>query len=335
MNTLKTNPAYFCYDSVIGVEDFAVPTAVFISGRANCRNDAFQIARQRGAEVYRYILPVSRPDVRVSSIDEELYMGDSSKVPLWPYLDGAGQQRVIYPGSKMVDIRSGSPLVDYMINYLEREARSGLYDGFYLDSLGAQAWGKSDFRNWPTAEKSEWTAGCIDFVRRLRAAVGPNFIIMNNNTWERNRTGEEFVNGICIEHPTLTNTGFLQGYAGHAYGDGSRRRVMVIVRNQGEADIWLNTQGVTHVAVTNVGYAAAQPTNIQHNDLRQLDLQAEVKRLQAEVQKLALEVLAAQTQAQENWEVAVELRAMVQDREKRITTLEDRITKAEAALKGE
>src|SRR6185503_17828449 len=97
---------------------------------------------------------------------------------------------------------------------------------------------------WPVAERAEWTAANIEFVRLLRAAadaINPEFVIVNNNLWHENAGGEQFVNGVDLENPPLGSYKpgtFHSNYAARTFGRPNKRRVLMITRNAAEAAQW-------------------------------------------------------------------------------------------------
>ena len=303
------NPLFFTYNSVANVAQYAKPTAVFIAHK-NREDAEFQRARDKSAEVYAYFNVVETPNGRVSQLWEDFYMGSSVSVPRW--FSPTGEPRVNYPNTQMLDIRIGSVWVNHAIDYLSKIAASGRWDGLFLDVIGGQLWG-ADFRSWPQAERDEWTAGAVDLVRRLREAVG-DFIIVNNNTWQKALHAEQYVNGICIEHPTATNSAFLQGYANHAYGH--KRRVLVITRSETEAAIWETVPGVTHLGAMS-GYGTASPPVVEYEDLRVPELRAQLTALQA---KLEISNEALKTAIQEGIRLSSE-RAAFEKKLQQITQI--------------
>src|SRR5262245_8125374 len=98
-NTFATNPAGFAYKSVSGVAQYGHPNGMLITGRCNRYDPEFAAARANGAEVLAYLDAPARPDSSGCALDNEFYLGDPSRVPLWPYAP-----RVNFPDTHLTDI---------------------------------------------------------------------------------------------------------------------------------------------------------------------------------------------------------------------------------------
>lgn len=249
------NPLGLAYSQTTNVSLYAKPTAVLITGRCNRYNSAFAAARSKGAEVLAYINPVARPDNYVCSLDQGFFMNSLGAVPLWPYPSYG--QRYSWPGTKLTDIRKGSKWSNWVVSYVEKLMRERKVDGVFLDSLGGRPWGQSEWKSWSTTEKNAWTDGAVDLVRRLdakRRAINPNFLIVNNNVWDRGDgttrgyAGEKYVDGISVEHPTLWLRPYHRNQVARTFGNLGQRRVLVIARDAAEARAWAGVKGVTHVS---------------------------------------------------------------------------------------
>src|SRR5690349_13896025 len=83
--TEAANPLGIAFKDTANVSLYAQPGGMVIAGRCNRNNPAFQDARRQGAEVLLYISATARPDGRVCALDNELYMNDPRRVPLWPF----------------------------------------------------------------------------------------------------------------------------------------------------------------------------------------------------------------------------------------------------------
>jgi hypothetical protein len=262
---MTMNPLFIAYanDAHLYAEQYAGTTAVFVLGRANCIHDEWQRVRGRGSEILKYEIHIERPDGRVSAVDEEVYGGNSSTVPLWPYLDASGQQRchkfkdasgVLVPnGAKFTDIRVGSVVVARFVDHVAQVIRSGRYSGMFLDGDGAQLFGAADWYNWPAGERQEWTAGMVDKARRVdevRRAENPNFLIIGNNHWDIAPTAEKYVDGVVSENHPLTNLAMVRIVGKATYSPLGQRRVFTISRTVADAKLWAAVPGVTHVACT-------------------------------------------------------------------------------------
>jgi hypothetical protein len=247
------NPLGFAYSETTNVSLYGKPTGVVVTGRCNRYSSVFQTVRTKGGEVLAYLNATARPDHRVCDLDESFYMNDSGNVPLWPYPSYG--QRYAWPGTKFADIRAGSKWILWVVSYVEKLMREHKVDGVYLDGIGARPWGQSEWSTWPQFEKDKWTDGNIDLVRRLdakRRAIDPNFIIVNNNVWDRGDSrgyaAEKYVDGIVLEHPTLYIRPYHKAQVAHTFSNLGHRRVFVIARTTTEARDWAAVKGVTHVS---------------------------------------------------------------------------------------
>lgn len=279
------NRAFLCYKSVKNVIEFAAPSAIFIP-HINREDPAFQLAHEKGADVLPYFNTVETPTTPVSPLWEAFYMGASITVPRWPYKDASGNARRGPSNTQvthLLDIRVGSAWPKFAAEHIGKIVRAGPFSGPYLDAVGGQLFGAQPTKFWPVGERQEWEGGAVDMVRLIyEACHAEGRLVMNNNTWQHAPEGERYVDGICIEHPTPLNTEFFKPYARRAYGDGSRRRVLVITNTKAETEVWRATPGVTHIAQTNVGYAEAQPVDLPYTDLRAAELSERVALLHSE-----------------------------------------------------
>ena len=261
------NPMGLAYKETNNVLLYAKPTGIMVAGRCN-RNDAvFQKVRQGGGEVLFYISPVAVPDTQTCAPDQEYYMGDAGRVPLWPYPTYG--QRIMRPGNHMTDIRKGSKWSNWIVSYVEKKMRERKFDGVFIDTCGGRPWPSyTNWSNWPLAEKNAWTDGCVDLVRRLdakRRAINPNFIIVNNNTWDRSDkstrgyAAHPYIDGLGLEHPAGL-TLYYKNYAARAFSNLGHRRFFVIADDATEARAWSLVKGVTHVSSQkNYAYPTVPP----------------------------------------------------------------------------
>lgn len=291
---MTINPLHFCYASTANVEAYAAPSVVFIAGPNNRAHEAFQRAREAGAEVYAYLAIIARPDKPRGDLERAYYMGDPAHVPMW------GKGRSSWPGTLMTDIRAGSEWADWNVEFISGLIRAGQVDGVFLDSLGCRAWGsRANWESWPQAEREEWTAGAVDIVRRLdsvRREINDEFKIVTNNIWIDRATNndasiaEQYIDGVCIESPPLGAGPFHSAYAQRAFGDLSHRRVFVIADTEADALLWATRPGVTHVtAIYRAGgqtYQAAAPQIVPCTDIRLPELRAAYRRRQASIREL-------------------------------------------------
>jgi len=263
-NTFPTNPVGFAYKFTTNVSSYGHPTGMVVTGRCNRYAPEFAAARANGAEVLAYLNVAQRNDSSVCAADDAFY-GPPGVTPLWPYPTYG--QRVNWPDTHMTDMRVGSAWVDSAVAYIENLMVEDKVDGVFLDDIGARLWSSlAAWDTWPLWEQQAWTAGHVDLVRRLdarRRAVNPRFIIVNNNVWDvsttAGKTGEQYVDGICLEHHDPTSA-YHQRVAGNAYSNLGHRRLIVIARTTAEAQQWATVQGVTHVSdQTNYGSVSPPP----------------------------------------------------------------------------
>jgi hypothetical protein len=248
-----SNPLGFFYDSTVNWQKFAGRTGMLVTGRCNRYHPDFKAARDAGAEVLAYLDIIERPEHRVCELDQSFYMDDYTKVPLWPYPQ-PGVRRS-HPKHRLTDIREGSPWFDYVLEYIHKLMEDERLSGVFLDVLGARLWTRSGWDDWPREERAEWTNGCIAFVRaldRLRRRTNPDFIVVNNNFWNGEGgkgflEGEQYVDGICIEHHPISRVSAVVA-AGRKYSDLGHRRLLWIARSRDEARVCAEVPGVTHVS---------------------------------------------------------------------------------------
>jgi hypothetical protein len=248
------NPLGIAFKYVINVEQYGKPTGMLIAGRCNRYDPAFTEAREKGAEVLAYVNPVARPDTRVCKLDNQFYLNDIDKVPLWPYPKVG--ERSAWPNTRMTDIRPGSDWSNHVVKYVEDLMREGKFDGVFLDTVGVRPWGGlAEWNSWPQSEKDEYAAGNVDLVRRLdasRRAINKNFLIIANNLWEYGSQkaveGERYIDGVAIEHPPSPRSALHVAYARRPFGDLGHRRVLVIANTTEDARAWAKVPGVTHVS---------------------------------------------------------------------------------------
>jgi Hypothetical glycosyl hydrolase family 15 len=256
MTAYAANPFGIAFKYETNVTLYAKPTGVVITGRCNLYDAPFQTVRTKGGEVLFYINPASMPDYYICAADKQFYMNDYGRVPLWPWPSYG--QRILRPGNHLVDIRAGGAWSNYIVNFVVAKMKERKFDGVFVDTCGGRPWSSyPNWANWPLAEKNAWTDGCVDLVRRLdaqRRAINPNFIIVNNNVWDRsdgNTRGlvaQKYVDGITLEHPACCLQPYHVAMAGRTFGNLGHRRVLVIANSATEAQSWAKIPGVTHVA---------------------------------------------------------------------------------------
>ncbi len=249
------NPLGIAFKTTQNAGLYAKPTGMLITGRCNVSDAQFVNARKKGAEVLQYFAPVERPNKPVCALDTKFYMNNINAVPLWPYPKYG--TRVKWPNTKMSDMRPGSKWILHVVAQIEQVMREGKVDGVFLDSVGARPWNAlAQWSTWSTTEKNAWTAGNVDLVRRLdekRRKINPNFLIINNNVWDRGDgntagfAGEKYVDGVMLEHPK-GGSAWHKKYVTKKFGNLGQRRVLIIANNKSEAQAWAKVPGVTHVS---------------------------------------------------------------------------------------
>jgi hypothetical protein len=280
------NPLFMAYDkdAHLYAEQFAGTTAAFVMSPETYGNDEWLRVRDRGSETYEYSIGIERPNSRIRL---DMFMGDPSKVPLWPYLDANGNQRRENDYTLLADIRVGSPWVTYYVDFLARRIRMKLARGQFLDGLGSQLFKSADWDNWPVGERQEWTAGAVDLARRIdemRRAEDPSVLIVGNNYWDPKiaPSAELYVDGVVSEnHPPGD---FWKAVISRTtYSPLGQRRVFVINRTEAEALAWEDVPGVTHICCTAENLAAgrkqyARPTKpvVGYSDIRTAELQRQL-----------------------------------------------------------
>jgi hypothetical protein len=267
--------------SIENVVKYAGPGSICVADFNNLHRPEFQQAREIGVKLYAYRRPIScivNPD---SQVELDYYMGDVSKVPLW----GGGRRNNSY--TFFTDIRIGSAWVAWMADDIRRLIREGVCDGAFLDVLGARPWGAlSDWPNWPAAERAEWTAGAVESMRQMhlaRNAEDERFELVCNNIWDLSpngdpsdalaNTGNDYCNGICIEHKASTSA-YHMAQAARAFGALPRRVLVLSVPHDGltavqDAQAWAALPGVTHVSPqTGSQYGTPVPPAVPFDDTR-------------------------------------------------------------------
>ncbi|MGE0028064.1 MAG: hypothetical protein AB7O78_12615 [Thermoleophilia bacterium] len=104
-------------------------------------------------------------------------------------------------------------------------------------------------------EKAAWAAGNRDFVRRLRAALGPRAILIANNVWTQ---GNSDLNGITIEHHPVSSAPNWAGMLNRTDWATPVRHI-VIATSTADAHAWAQIPGVTHVTAQSSYGGPADP----------------------------------------------------------------------------
>jgi hypothetical protein len=269
-NALPTNPLGLAYSSTTGVSSYGRSTGMVVTGPCNRYAPEFAAARANGAEILTYLNFVERPDTSACALSDAFFGGPPGSTPLWPYPTPG--RRVNWPGTHLLDIRTGEAWADHAVAYIENLMREDRVDGVFLDVVGIRLWSSlAAWESWPQGEKDAWAAGNVDFVRRLdasRRAINPRFIIVNNNKWDTGGgvcpdepcPGEQHVDGISLELHDPAGP-YHQRVAGKPYSNLGHRRVIAIARTTAEARQWATVQGVTHVS-DQTNYSSPTPPPI-------------------------------------------------------------------------
>lgn len=274
VNPYKVNPMGLAYQSVTGVPNYAQKSGMLITGRNNRYDPAFASARAAGAEILAYVDPIESPSLghTLGGLDDIFYLvvGGVPGAAPWPFTANGtfgttlGANRVNFANTFMTDITAGSAWSNNVVSYVTALMIENKVDGVFLDVNGGRlfsslaAWGLlGSTGDWPQNEMNAWTAGCVDLVRRLdvlRRLINPNFIIVNNNTWDTGDSlnngflGEPYVDGVDLEHHPSTSS-YQQAYAGKTtFSNLGHRRFLVIAQSTADAIAWAQIPGVTDVS---------------------------------------------------------------------------------------
>jgi hypothetical protein len=263
------NPGGVAYSKTTNVSLYGKATGLMVAGRCNSNNTVFQSNRSKGGEVLLYLTPVAVPDNYICSLDQQSFMGNYGAVPLWPYPSYG--QRIMRPGNHMADIRVGSKWSNWFVSYVEKLMRERKFDGVFIDTCGGRPWSSySNWNNWSKSERDAWTNGCVDLVRRIdakRRAINPNFIVVNNNVWDRSDgstigyAAHKYIDGVSLEHPGAPSaSAYHRAYAAKTFSNLGHRRVFVIARSTSDAKAWALQKGVSHVSSQATESAYSYPT---------------------------------------------------------------------------
>lgn len=268
---------------------FAKPSAIIVTGRGNRYDSEFQDARKRGAIVPAYWNPFNIPVGTKNPADLEQWMNDTSKVPRWRYKkpDGTlGPVRSNWPNTEIADITPGSAWRVYFRMISEKMIRSGLFDGFFLDTFGTRLWAV-DWQNWPVGEQTLFAECAVDMARDLRElvdAVKPGFELIANNLFDLPKghpadatadLGNNYLNGTTLENPPPGPDGnrspYHINYAARQFGV-SPRRLLVVAQNQKLFDQWRADPNVTHITLVDKAkgqdYMRVTPALVPYKDER-------------------------------------------------------------------
>jgi hypothetical protein len=310
---MTVNPFHFAYATTTGVETIQ-PGGIVITGRGNRRHSAFQAARARGVEVLTYLMLYEVPDNLSNAEDAwQFLLPDGSRPALWPYRGADGLPRTNWAGTKLIDIRPGTPYVAHVVTRIREACQAGLWDGLFLDGQGARLYGIVDWNSWPVAEQVLWTQSMVNLAKLVAEECvkhSPMMKIVHNSLWNTLPTshpaygtgllGEQYCNGVMLENPAGETPGaFHRASANRVFGF-LPRRVFVIERSDGQALDWADEPGVTHVCSVEAGesYARVTPPVVPYVDEDPVRvLQAQVAALTQEVSLLKAELTTAEAEA--------------------------------------
>lgn len=307
----QINPLFFNYGTdTSAVEVVAKPSAIIVTGRGNRYDDAFQRGRKKGAMVQAYWNPFNIPVGTKNPEDLEQWMGDAAKVPRWRF-NGTGPIRSNWSGTELADIRPGSAWRKFFRQISESLIRRALFDGFFLDTLGARPWA-AGWDSWPLAEQKLWTECAVDVMRELhelRAGINPDFELIANNLWflppahpaaATAKLGDQYCNGVCLENPppdqsTGSRAAFHVNYAARSFAGGRYpRRLLIVAQNQKLFDEWKADDNITHISLVDQkagqNYMKPTPAMVPYHDLGtglgQSECEKQVEELQAALDAL-------------------------------------------------
>ena len=193
-----------------------------------------------GGEVYQYVDVIDGWWTSYTATgDQAALYGGSQQNPDWLW----SPRRSNWPNTYMTDMRPGSPWILHAVEHIKQWFPTTHAKGLFLDVVGERLW-TSSWNAMSASEKSAWAAGNRDFVHRLRVALGPNVILVANNSWP---TGNPELNGITVEHHPYSSVTFWSEQLGRSDWFAPTRN-MVIANSTSEALAWAKVPGVTHVS---------------------------------------------------------------------------------------
>lgn len=234
------NPFTLDYSNPTNITAYARPTGVVVVGRNFSNPGVIDRVQAGGGEVYMYVNYVEGADNRSSATGSEaaLYGGSqtSSAYLMKP-------TRYNFPNLPMLDLRPGSPWVIHAVEWTRNWFPTTHAKGIFLDVIGDRLW-TGAWDQMSASEQSAWTAGAKDLIHRLRAALGPNVILVANNIWEN---GNPDLNGMAIEHHPFSSASKWAPMLQRS--DWTKPvRNLVIGSSTSEAVQWAGRPGVTHVS---------------------------------------------------------------------------------------
>ncbi len=251
MASAAANPLTFDYNNSTAITAYANPTGAVVVGR-NFFNPALVDQIQAGGgEVYQYVDVIDGWwTTWTATGDQAALYGGAKQNPDWLW----SPRRSNWPNTYMTDMRPGSPWILHAVEHITKWFPTTHAKGLFLDVVGERLW-TSSWDAMSAGEKAEWAAGNRDFVHRLRVALGPDVILVANNSWAN---GNPELNGLTIEHHSYSEASNWSRMTGRSDWFAPTRN-MVIANSVGEGRSWANVPGVTHVSAQATYGAPAAP----------------------------------------------------------------------------
>jgi len=243
------NPMTFDYGNSSALSAYAKPTGMVVVGRNFADTAAIDRVQAGGGEVLMYVDLVEGPGFNVSGDQADLYGG--ARLPAqytWSPL------RYNFSNYPMTDMRPGSAWIQHVVDYMKDWFPTTHAKGLFLDVMGVRLWSGA-WNAMSQSERDAWTAGNYDLIHRLRAALGPNVILVANNGWP---SGNPDLNGICIEHQPYSEASYWSGQTGRADWTKPVRNI-AIASSTADASKWAGVKGITHVSAQSTYDAVASP----------------------------------------------------------------------------
>ena len=243
------NPMTFDYGNSSALSAYAKPTGMVVVGRNFADTAAIDRVQAGGGEVLMYVDLVEGPGFNVSGDQADLYGG--ARLPAqytWSPL------RYNYSNYPMTDMRPGSAWIQHVVDYMKDWFPTTHAKGLFLDVMGVRLWSGA-WNAMSQSERDAWTAGNYDLIHRLRAALGPNVILVANNSWP---SGNPDLNGICIEHHAYSEASYWSEQTGRADWTKPVRNI-AIASSTADASKWAGVKGITHVSAQSTYMAVASP----------------------------------------------------------------------------
>jgi len=349
------NPLGFAYSSLEGVDAFAKPGAVIVTGRGNRMDDAFQAARRKGVELWAYWNCKELPNNLKNPQDQfQFLLPNGALPPVWPYKDKNGRDRESGYNAKLLDIRPGSAWLKHIIPRTGELIELHKHDGLMLDTMGTRPWSKTktvngvvvpgaDWDTWSVEEQELWTKSAVNLAREIAAEARrhtPMVKLVHNNLWANvlpkthpayaiAPEGEKYCNGVMLENTSGDlPSDFHKAYAGRTFGL-LPRRVPVVDTTDADALAWSKVPGVTHVCSVEkaVGetYAKITPAIVAYDG-------PDAPPPDDEVAKLRAQVIELTAQSAANAKLASDATARADKTQIEVERLKSKLSKIDAEL---